>query len=56
LKVPVYATGKGDRDLIKDAVDLDKAILTTSPKTPTQQDNTHFSDDLFFLYTSGTTG
>lgn len=54
--VPIYGTGKGDRNILKSAIDLDKEILSHSSATPKEQENTGFLDPCFYLFTSGTTG
>jgi len=56
LKIPVYGTGLGDRSALKSAIDLDTEIQSISCKTPALQPTTGFLDELFYVYTSGTTG
>jgi len=53
---PLYISGKGDKDAVRSAVDLDTAIQTISSNIPKEQEKTTFQDGLFLMYTSGTTG
>ncbi|OXA54746.1 Long-chain fatty acid transport protein 1 [Folsomia candida] len=55
--VPIFVSGSNiEQNVLKSGIYLDKEILTHASSTPKEQENTGFLDELFYLFTSGTSG
>jgi len=52
----IYSTGHGKDNLLLDAFDLDSLAQESSASKPEIHDQINFSDKLFYIFTSGTTG
>ncbi len=54
--VPIFGSGPGKRDILSKAIDMDSDLTRFSSLPPEPKADIGFTDDLFYLYTSGTTG